>query len=76
MEETQQLPEEKRKVKFPSRDTLLLVSGILLTANEAIIRSGPERPYLMILFAGMMGLPVFLQSDEKKDSSKSKGEDS
>lgn len=54
-------------IRIP-RDTLLLLSGIGLTMNEAIFRHGPERPYMIMLFAGMMGLPLYLRNDEKKSS--------
>lgn len=58
----------RRDFKWPrvTRDGLLLGTGVILTINEAVIRSGAERPYLLMLFAGMMGLPVFLRQDEKK----------
>lgn len=52
------------------RDTTLFLSGIILIFYEAIIRSGPERPYLLILYAGMIGLPTFLRVDEKKKEPK------
>ncbi len=35
--------------------------------NEALIRVGPERPTLLLLFAAMIGLPAFLRTDEKKN---------
>lgn len=58
----------RRDIKWPkvTRDGFLLGAGVVLTINEAILRGGPERPYLLMLFAGMMGLPVFLRQDEKK----------
>jgi hypothetical protein len=58
----------KREIQWPkvTRDGFLLGAGIVLTINEAVVRAGPERPYLLMLFAGMMGLPVFLRQDEKK----------
>ncbi len=52
------------------RDTVLFVSGIGLIFYEAILREGPERPTLLILYAGMVGLPAFLKSDEKKEADK------
>lgn len=62
---------EKRKIQWPKvgRDTVLLLSGVALTVNEAVFREGPERPTLLMLFAGMMGLPIFLRNDEKKQAS-------
>lgn len=52
-------------VRIP-RDTVLLLAGVGLTINEAVFRDGPERPAMLMLFAGMMGLPVFLHSDESR----------
>lgn len=49
-----------------TRDAVLFVAGLLLLINEAVLRNGAERPYLLVVFAGMMGLPVFLRSDEKR----------
>ena len=48
----------------PLRDILLFVVGIVGIANEAIFKSG-ERPTLLLLYAAMIGLPVFLRSDER-----------
>lgn len=39
--------------------------GMGLTVNEAVLRNGPERPYMIFLFAGMMGLPLYLRNDDK-----------
>lgn len=68
----------KRSGRWPllTRDGLLLIAGIALTINEAVFRSGPERPYMLMLFAGMMGLPVFLRADEKRKSDNDNGTNS
>lgn len=52
-----------------TRDIILFASGLALTVNEAL-RAGPERPSLLVLFAGMMGLPAVFRFDEirRKDS--------
>ena len=47
-----------------TRDTILFTAGVLGAANEAVFRES-ERPALLMLFAGMMGLPVFLRKDER-----------
>lgn len=46
------------------RKSILFVLGLLGIANEAQ-RNGTERPTLLILYAGMVGLPAFLKADEK-----------
>lgn len=58
----------RRLPRFPhiTRDSFLLAVGTCLTINELVIRSGQERPYVLVLLAGMMGLPVFLHADEKR----------
>lgn len=38
--------------------------------NEAVFRSGQERPAMLVLFAGMMGLPAFLKTGEEKKQAK------
>ena len=52
------------------RNGTLFVVGLLLIIHEAIIREGPERPALLILYAGMVGLPAFLKADEKREIDK------
>jgi hypothetical protein len=47
------------------RDTLLFLGGLAGAAHETLI-APVERPTLLILFAGMMGLPAFLRADERK----------
>ena len=47
------------------RDATLLVGGLSLTVYEAVIYRGPERLGLLMLYAGMMGLTVFLRADER-----------
>ncbi len=47
------------------RDTILFVVGLSLIVNEAVLRQGPERYGLLVLFAGMVGLPVIMRADER-----------
>lgn len=47
-----------------TRDTVLFLTGLGLTIREAVV-GGAERPFMLMIFAGMMGLPVFLRHDEK-----------
>ena len=56
-----------KKLHWPriTRDSALFLAGLGLTINEAVLRHGPERPSLLILFAAMMGLPFVLRGDEK-----------
>ena len=49
------------------RDVILFVVGVLGIAHETLV-SGVERPYLLALFAALVGLPAFLKIDRKGDS--------
>lgn len=51
----------RRKLIFSdlARNLILLIGGLLGVAHETLLEHG-ERPTLLILFAGMMGLPAFL----------------
>lgn len=48
-----------------SRDSVLFVAGLLGILHETVV-SAVERPYLLILFATMSGLPAFLRLDERR----------
>lgn len=48
------------------RDSILFLTGLGLIIHEAVIYSGPERWGLLMLFAGMVGSPVFLRMDEAR----------
>ncbi len=58
----------RRHLPKISRDTVLFAVGLLGVLHETLVATA-ERPTLLILFAGMMGLPAFLRADEarKKD---------
>lgn len=43
-----------------SRDIVLFVTGLAGVLHETLFTNG-ERPSLLILFAGMMGLPLYLR---------------
>lgn len=58
------------KQLIPTRDKMIFGTGLALTVNEIAFQSGPERPYILILLSGMMGLPVFLNQDAKKNGDK------
>lgn len=48
-----------------SRDTVLFMAGLAGIANEAVLRHGNERPYLLVIFSAMLGLPLFFRNDER-----------
>ena len=48
------------------RDILLFVGGMLGVIYETVLEQ-VDRPTLLALFGGMLGLPVFLRRDERAD---------
>lgn len=56
----------RRSLPKIGRDTVITATALLLTIFEAVIRSGPERPSLLALYAAMMGLPFVLRADEAR----------
>jgi hypothetical protein len=52
------------------RDATLFFTGLGLAIYEVVIRSGTERPTVLLLIAGMMGLPAFLKADERAGTEK------
>lgn len=60
----------RRRLKI-TRDGTLFFLGILGVAYETLV-TNVERPALLILFAGMMGLPAFLQKDESDSNESNK----
>lgn len=49
------------------RDILLFTGGLAGVLHETVLRDGPERPTLLILFAAMLGLPAFLAGDRDRN---------
>lgn len=50
------------------RDALLFAAGLLGTVHETVVAIEP-REVLIVMFAAMMGLPLFLRSDERESVS-------
>jgi len=50
------------------RDAILFFTGIGLLINELVTRTGPERPTVLLLLAGLVGAPAFLRADEKQST--------
>jgi hypothetical protein len=46
-----------------TRDLVLFIAGLLGVLHETVL-STAERPTLLILFAAMLGLPLFLQKGD------------
>lgn len=55
--------ERRRFWQGVTRDLVLFTVGVLLIINEAVVRSEPPRESLVVLYAGMVGLPAILRSD-------------
>jgi hypothetical protein len=41
---------------------VLFLTGLGLIFHEAVMRKGPERPTLIVLYGAMVGLPFILQA--------------
>lgn len=54
----------KRRLRV-TRDGILFFAGLLGVVHETLIAK-TDRPTLLLLFAAMMGLPAFLNKDEKE----------
>jgi hypothetical protein len=51
------------------RDPLIVLTGLVLAIHEAVFTK-VIRPELLVLFAGMIGAPVFARKDEKRNESR------
>lgn len=49
-----------------TRDLVLFAVGVGLIVNEAVLRSGPERPSLLVAYMAMVGAPTVLRYDERR----------
>jgi hypothetical protein len=47
------------------RDFVLFLGGLAGVFHETVLR-GVDRPFLLTVFAAMMGLPLVLHRDEKR----------
>jgi len=45
------------------RDTILFLAGLAGIGYETVFQK-VDRPELLVLFAGMVGLPIFFRSDD------------
>jgi hypothetical protein len=50
------------------RDIAIVVTALVLIIFEAVFREGPERPTLLLLYTGMLGLPAFLRADHRRSN--------
>lgn len=56
-------PPRRRWYAKVTRDLVLFAVGLVLLINEALLRPGDPRESLLIVYAGMMGLPAILQAE-------------
>lgn len=54
-------PKQKWRLKL-SRDIVLFVAGLAGVLHETVFQNG-ERPTLLLLYAAMMGLPLYLRKN-------------
>ena len=53
-----------RAASHPTRDGTLFVAG-LVGISWQTLHEQVDRPYLLVVFSAMCGLPIFLNLDEK-----------
>jgi hypothetical protein len=58
-----------------TRDTFLGALGTVILLNETFLQRGAERHTLMLVAAGLLGLPVWLRVDEKRQRTSSDDSD-
>jgi ABC-type xylose transport system permease subunit len=58
------VPNPRRKGSRITRDMVLFVGGLLGILYETVVEQ-IDRPALLAVFAGMLGLPIYLRRDEK-----------
>lgn len=51
------------------RDVAIVVTGLALIIYEAVFREGPERHGLLLLYTGMLGLPLVIRRDDRQSHS-------
>lgn len=57
---------KKQRQNRITRDIVLFVGGLAGIAYETLVEN-VDRPALLAVFAGMLGLPWFIRRDEKRD---------
>lgn len=55
----------RRRTALPTigRDTVIVAVALGLIVHEAVLREGDGRPFLIGLFAAMLGLPAIVRAD-------------
>ncbi len=59
-------PEQFRAWFLLGRDVTCAVAGISLVVYEAVLRSGAERPTLIVGYFALIGLPFVLRAEDKE----------
>lgn len=54
----------RRRLPRLTRDTVIFLAGLAGMAHETLFAHA-ERPFLIAVFAAMLGLPAFLRFDER-----------
>lgn len=54
---------------LPQRKDILFVAGLIGIALEEARAFGPPSETLLLVFAAMIGLPIVLRADERRQSS-------
>ncbi len=62
----------KTRLRWPQPHwaDLITLTGLILTVNEALFHSGPERPGFQFMFLAMMGVSPAVRIDERRNARK------
>lgn len=64
-----QVKAQKRQwYRVITRDLVLFIVGLLLFIYEATLKTGSPREFILLMEAGMMGLPTILGADERRQN--------
>ncbi len=63
-----------RRWQAPHWADLITLTGLILTVNEALLHSGPERPGFQFMFLAMMGVSPAVRIDERRNQRRAQRE--
>lgn len=58
---------QRWRLPQPHWADLITLTGLILTVNEAMFHSGPERPGFQFMFLAMMGVSPAVRIDERRN---------
>jgi hypothetical protein len=56
------------------RDIAIVLTALGLIVYEAVFREGPERQSFLLLYTGMLGLPLVIRRDDRQSNGSPSGQ--